>query len=181
MKNIYGIIRNRRGSSFPLTVAIALALIIILSGISEYMRLMIIASDVREAVQSAVISAVNDNYDNVFPCVREGYAGGYIPVDTAWQSSVDYGDVYECLDEKLGLKKENSQHVKYAGEALEFQLSGLSIEINNTTLAPNDSTELQSFLADVAIQLEVPVSFAARILPPMRINLRVQAKYMPMF
>lgn len=67
---INGIIGNKRGSSFPLTVALALALVIVLCGISEYLRLMIIAQGVRDAVQSAIISTVNDNYDDVYRLIN---------------------------------------------------------------------------------------------------------------
>ncbi len=59
------LLRDKMGSSFPLIIAVTLALIIIFTGISEYFRLMIIAQGVRDAVQDAVISTVNDNYDDV--------------------------------------------------------------------------------------------------------------------
>jgi hypothetical protein len=55
------------------------------------------------------------------------------------------------------------------------------VDIRNAPLAPSDPDGIQGFLADVVIRLEVPVSFGGEILPPMRINLRVQAKYMPVF
>ncbi|NPV89730.1 MAG: hypothetical protein HPY50_03000 [Firmicutes bacterium] len=181
-RKTYGIIRNKWGTSFPLTVAVTLVLAILLCGASEYMRLMIIASGVRDAVQSAIISTVNDNYDDVYHGVREGYAGGYQPVGgSSWEDSLDYGDIYAYLDNTLGLQKSGGYHVKYAGEAVEFRLSGLSVDIRNAPLAPSDPAGTQGFLADATIRLEVPVSFAGKILPPMRINPRVQARYMPLF
>jgi len=181
MEKIYGIIRNKKGTSFPLIVAVALALVIILCGISEYMRLMIIASGVRDAVQSAVISTVNDNYNGVYQGVREGYSGGYKPDGSSWNESINYGDVYGRLDKTLGLRAENGCHVKYAGKAVEFKLSGLSVNIRNAPLAPSDPKNVQAFLSDTSILLEVPVSFGGKSLPPMHINLKVQAKYMPLF
>lgn len=181
MTKVYGIIRNKEGTSFPLIVAVALALVIILCGITEYMRLMIIASGVRDAVQSAIISTVNDNYDNVYHSVREGYSGGYKPSGSSWADSIDYGDIYGRLDQTLGLKSESGYHVRYAGQAVEFKLSGLSVDIQNAPLAPSDPGNAPGFLADAVIRLEVPVSFGGKSLPPMRINLKVQAKYMPLF
>lgn len=181
MKKIYGIVRNKEGTAFPLIVTIALALVIILCGITEYMRLMIIASGVRDAVQSAIISTVSDNYDDVYHGVREGYSGGYKPSASSWSESIDYGDIYRRLDQTLGLGSESGYHVKYAGEAVEFKLSGLSVDIRNSQLAPSDPGSTQGFLADAVILLEVPVSFGGKSLPPMRINLKVQAKYMPLF
>lgn len=181
MRKLSGIIRNKKGSSFPLIVAVALALVIILCGISEYMRLMIIASGVRDAVQSAIISTVTDNYDDVYHGVREGYSGGYMPSNSSWAGSIDYGDIYGRLDQTLGLRTESGCHVKYADETVEFKLSGLSVDIHNAPLAPSDPDSAQSFLADAMIRLEVPVSFGGKSLPPMSINLKVQARYMPLF
>ena len=61
MRRIKRILAGKRGSSFPLIVAVTLALALIFCGVSEYFRLMVIAQGVRDAVQSAVISTVNDN------------------------------------------------------------------------------------------------------------------------
>lgn len=74
------ILKDRSGVSFPLIIAVTLALTIILCGVSEYFRLNIIAAGVKEATEDAIISAVNDNYANVYHGVREGYSGGYMPV-----------------------------------------------------------------------------------------------------
>jgi hypothetical protein len=181
MRKIYGIIRNKRGTSFPLIVAVTLALLIIFCGISEYIRLMIIAQGVRDAVQSAVISTVNDNYGRVYHGVREGYSGAYQPSAADFEESLNYGDIYGRLDKVLGLRQENGYHVKYSGNAVEFRLSDLSVDLANMPFAPADPDNSKGFLADAAIKLEVPVSFCGQSLPPMRINLKAQAKYMPLF
>ena len=46
---------------------------------------------------------------------------------------------------------------------------------------PNVCHEVQGYLADAALVLEVPTSFAGSVLPPLRMQLRVQAKYIPKF
>lgn len=67
--------KDRRGVAFPLIIAIVLVLVMLMCCISEYFRLLIVAQGVRDAVQEAVISTVNDNYDDVYHGVREGYSG----------------------------------------------------------------------------------------------------------
>ncbi|MPL87781.1 hypothetical protein SDC9_33791 [bioreactor metagenome] len=178
---ICDILRGKSGSSFPLVVAVTLALVIVFSGISEYIRLTIVAQGVRDAVQSAVISTINDNYDNVYHGVREGYSGAYQPSASDFEESLDYGDMYGRLDQLLGLRKENGYHVKYAGDDMEFRLSGLSVDLDNMPIAPVSPDNSRGLLANAVIRLEVPVSFGGKTLPPMVINLRVQAKYMPIF
>lgn len=181
MRKIYGIIRNKGGTSFPLIVAVTLALLIIFCGISEYIRLMIIAQGVRDAVQSSVISTVNDNCSEVYHGVREGYSGAYQPSADDFKESLDYSDIYKRLDRVLGLRPENGSHVKYTGNAVEFRLSDLSVDLENMPLAPSDPDNSKGFLADATVKLEVPVSFCGQSLPPMKINLKAQAKYMPLF
>ena len=61
-------------------IAITLALIFIFAGISEYLRMLVIAQGVRDAVQSSVISTVTENYANVYHGAREGYSGAYQPL-----------------------------------------------------------------------------------------------------
>lgn len=181
MEKTKRIFKDKNGSGFPLIIAITLSLLIVFTGISEYFRLMIVAQGVRDALQAAVISTVNDNYDDVYHGVREGYSGAYQPFAGEFEESLDYGDVYGRLDDLLGLRYEGGWHVKYAGDDVEFRLSGLSVDLENMPLAPGSPNNANGFLADAAILLEVPVSFGGEALPPMRINLRVQAKYMPLF
>ena len=78
-KQIGQILKSDRAASFPMTIGTVLALIILLCGISEYFRLQVIAVGVRDAVEDAIISTVNDNYAGVYHGVREGYSGSYLP------------------------------------------------------------------------------------------------------
>ena len=113
MTRLREILRDRKGNGFPLAIAITLALVIIFCGISEYIRLLIIAQGVRDAVQTAVISTVNDNYDDVYHGVREGYSGGYQPMAGDFEESLDYGDIYGRLEEVLGLSYQGGTRVKF--------------------------------------------------------------------
>ena len=66
MNRLRQILKDRRGVAFPLIIAIVLVLVMLMCCISEYFRLLIVAQGVRDAVQEAVISTVNDNYDDVY-------------------------------------------------------------------------------------------------------------------
>ena len=109
------ILRDRRASSFPMTIGIVLSLIILMCGISEYFRLQVIAAGVREAVEDAVISTVNDNYAGVYHGVREGYSGSYVPFgEGSWEEDLNEGEIYDYLDETIGTQLSGGRHVKYA-------------------------------------------------------------------
>ena len=97
--------KNCSGEGYPLAAAVTLALLMLILIITQYAHLLIIASGVKDAMQKAVISTVNDNYADVYHAVREGYAAGYQPMgDGSFEESLDYGDIYGRLDELLGLR-----------------------------------------------------------------------------
>lgn len=107
----------------PVAVAAAIAMLFIILGVSEYMRLVITAAGIKDAMESAVVSVVNDNYNEVYHGVREGYAAGYEPDDTGFAASVDHGDIYGRMCFLLGLEEDGNSYVRYnnSGE-LEYRL-----------------------------------------------------------
>lgn len=180
-RKIKRILRDNRASSFPFIIAITLSLVIIFCGISEYFRLMIVAQGVRDAVQTAVITVVNDNYDDVYHGVREGYSGAYQPIAEDFEESLDYGYIYDRLDGILGLSYSGGYHEKRTSDSkLEFRVWGLSVDIRNAPFASGDQSSAR-FEADSTIMLEVPVSFGGKLLPPMRIKVKTSAGYTPRF
>jgi hypothetical protein len=175
------LLRSKRGTSFPFIVAVTLSLILCFCGAAEYLRLLIIAQGVRDAVQDAVTAAVVGNYDDVYHGVREGYSGGYQPLSGDFEESLDYGDIYGQIDRILGLEQSGMYHVKLTSDGQsQFRIWGLSARITNAPLAVADRAG-QRFVSDAAIELEVPLSFGAAALPPMRVTVRTSAGYIPKF
>ena len=122
---------------------------------------------------------VNENYDDVYHSVREGYAAGWFPEgDGEWFESIDAGDIYGNLSYILGLTTDGDGYMKYAGNELEYTISDLSVRISNNAIASGRS---EGYLATATLHLEVPTRFAGRVLPPVSLNLQVQAKYIPKF
>lgn len=181
MMNLRGKLKEKEGNGYPYAIAIALCMIFIFIGISEYVRLMIIAQGVRDAVQSSVISVNVGNYDEVYDGIREGYSGSYRLNGGGWVASFDRGDVYRRLDQLLGLSVSGNAHVHRASGKEEYRIYGLSIGNQNSPLAPSDPNAAQKFTTDVTLVLEVPVRFGTSIIPNMKINIKVKAGYIPKF
>ena len=78
----YHFFRRHPGEGTPMILAIVLVLLILFCTVAEFSRVWIIAQGVKEAAQQAVISTINDNYDDVYHAVREGYAAGWYPDGT---------------------------------------------------------------------------------------------------
>lgn len=174
-------LRNNKGFSGPWVVVIALIGIMLFTALSQYVRLMIIASGVKDAVQSAVIAASVENYGNVYPCVREGYASGYKYRNGNWQTRITTGNIYGRMSNLLGLNYRQGKYVKQNSYGTEFAVYNLNVQIENGPLSPSSTNGIQQFEATSYITLEVPLSFGSEILPPMKIDLCVKSKYMPKF
>lgn len=181
MKRLIYCLKDRRGSSFPLIVAVTLALLLIMCGFLEFYRLKIIANGVRDAAQEAIMVTVNDNYANVYHGVREGYSGGYQPDNGGFKYSVKNGDVLAKMDKILGTRVESGRHVKYTGGVLEYSISDLDVTARNAPLAPGNPESEQRFEIDAIVTLKVPVQFAGKRFPEMKIRLKVQAGYIEVF
>jgi hypothetical protein len=168
--------KDKSGNAALFAIIIILCLMLLFTVISEYLRLQIIASGVRDALQSSVIAVATENYDEVYNGLREGYSGGYQLIETdQWEEQVDSGAVLTKLSDKLGL----IEGTKYAGVYMEYQLSDLDIQINNAPFATSDNDS--RFEAEAWVTLTVPLSFGWDHLPPMEIRLKVDAGYSPKF
>ena len=157
---------GQEGSMAPLAVAAAIAMLIIILGVSEYMRLVITAAGVKDALESAAIAVVNDNYNEVYHGVREGYAAGYEPDDTGFMESL------------VGLEEDGDGCVRRntAGR-LEYRIKNLSVNVHNTALASPGGT----YYVEAGLAIEIPVCFGGKIVSNLSIPLRVRAAYREKF
>ena len=141
----------------------------------------IVAQRVRDAVQSSITEACEDNYANIYDGVREGYSGGYCTTKNGtWLATLDTGDIYARLDRRLKTHGEEDGHVKYTGNEKEFKIFGLQAEITNAPFAPNVQNN-QQMTCFAEIDLEVPLSFGWGNLPPMSTHLTIKSGYTPKF
>jgi len=180
MMKIVNFMNEKKGLSSLWAIVICIVIILISTAIYEYMRLMIIASGVRNAMQSAIISTATANYDDTYASLREGHSGGYRFNGDGWSEQLDLGDINARLESLLGLRRDGAHRIKYSGNDLEFRVSNLNVNIINAPFAPSNPDSPQ-FLVEATIRLEVPLSFGWSNLPPMTINVRCRAGYTAMF
>jgi hypothetical protein len=173
------ILKDSKGHSTPLTVALILGLLLLICAISEFFRLGIIVQGVRDGLQQAIITVATTNYDEAYNGLREGYSGGYALYGENWQENLDYDDVYYRLDNLLGTNKAGGYHIKEDKGGYEYRLSGLSVNIVNAPLTPGGTDN--NFEADARITIEIPLSFGWDTLPPLQMEIRTRSAYMPKF
>lgn len=173
------ILKDKKGNSTPLTIALILCILLLCCAMAEFFRLGIIVGGVRDGLQQAVITVTTTNYDETYNGTREGYSGGYSLSGDSWQENLDYDDVLYRLDTLLGTDREGSYHIKRMGSGYEYRLSGLDVEITNSPLTPGNANK--NFEADASIRIEIPLSFGWELVPPLSMEIRTKAAYMPKF
>jgi len=173
------LLSNNRGNMFPLTVAVAISLLMMLLVACEYMKLMIVSAGVKDAYEEAIISVVNDNYNEVYHCVREGYAGGYQPGGTGFVASLDQGNVVDRMSSLLRLEESGGGIcISRTGAGnIQYRISNMNVTVHNTPMSRSG----EKFYADGTLLLEIPVIFAGQTLGYMPVNIKVQATLREVF
>lgn len=171
---------NNKGNATVLSVAICLAIILVMCVIFEYMQMLIITTGIRNAVESATVSTVVANYDETYSQLREGYSGGFVYQDTAFIETVDTGNVYARLDSLLALTESGDEHIKYRSDgSIEYSISNMRIEMENTFYAQGNNNK--NLNATVYLDLKIPVRYGGREVATLTPTLKVKASYMPKF
>ena len=173
------VLRDKKGNSTPLTIALVLGLLLLTCAMAEFFRLAIIVQGVRDGLQQSVVSVMTTNYDEAYNGLREGYSGGYYLNGEHWEENLDYDDVYYSLRSLLGLSRQNGYYQKTMGNSYEYRLSGLDVEIENVPL--RSSASGRNLNADARITIEIPLSFGWQSVPPLTMQIRTKAAYMPKF
>lgn len=173
-------LKNKQGSVLIYAVVITLSMLLIVSAVAEYLRLKTITSHIEDTLQSSVISTSVKNYENIFSSNREGYVSGnlYNDYHEIWEEVVDEGDIYEIMSETLGLERDAGHYVKLSSGQIEYKLSNLKVNIKSPPLMSGVENK---FIAESAIDFEMPYSFAWKKLPPLKLRLQVNSEHMIMF
>ena len=176
MRKLYrratAVLQCRRGEMFPLTVAMVLILLMMILAAAEYFKMMILVSGVKDAYEQAIISVVNDNYNEVYHCVREGYGGGYQPTGAGFYQATDLGEVDGRMMALLGLQNTGTAYAKVnASGTMEYQISNLQVSIHNTQICVGG----ESFYALGTLKMQIPVRFGNRLIVNLPINLKVKS------
>ena len=70
-------------------------------------------------------------------------------------------------------------HVKIQDQGYEYRLSELEVKVINAPFTPENTS--QNLEASVMVTIEIPLSFGWKLVPPLTMNIRTRATYMPKF
>lgn len=174
-------LKSKRGvSMYIMALVIFLCLLIGLVATLEATHLMIAATGVRDAVESAITTTATNNAYNTYHGVREGNSGAYEPDGSGgWSETVTTADVVYKLRSLLKLKYKDGGyvHLNTDGNSFEYKISNINVAAEITPLG--DNTKQSTYHTTCIV--EVPFSFGFGYLPNMRIHMEHQSTYVPRF
>lgn len=176
-------LKSKDGIGMIPSIIIIIVVMIVFCLVAEHARQHMIVKGIRDAIETASTSVMTQNYDEAYPCLREGYSAGYKLNETSneWDENIDSGDIEEHLIKLLGLKREEGGLVKKKGSKLEFKISNINVKILNRELTPKDVSKAEKFKIEVKSKVTVPVAFGFDEVNPLNINLKVVSGYTPKF
>lgn len=150
--------------------------------VSEFFRMQIISTGVRDAVEQAVTSVAISNAYNSYNGVREGNSGAYqlSGEDTDdWRENISTIDVQNKLVSLLHLKSKSGAfiHPNPEGESYEYKISELNVIPDNAEFASNGKKA--KYMA--TCRVEIPFSMGFESFPPAVIHMRHQSVYVALF
>ncbi|KPI52985.1 hypothetical protein KW95_04335 [Clostridioides difficile] len=183
MLEIKNILKKEDGNATSIVICIIVVVIMIFFCIcAEYLRLALITKGIRDAFEKSLIAVATENYDETYPCLREGYGAAYqLNKTDEWKENVDRGEVENKLKEALKLTEEEGHYIKYNDSNVEYTLSDLKVEVTNRQLAPNNSSKVKKYEVRGSVILKIPPSFGFTRAETTKINLDSVSGYTPLF
>ena len=167
------LLKSKKGNMVVWAPVMLLGALLFGVSLFEYSRLTTVAVSTRDAVQAAITQVCAENSRSLYDGLRDGYSGGYKIQNAGWTENVGSGDIMAMVDAKLG----SSGGVKTEDGKTEFSITGLSVEIENAPVAPDDSDSAEPFSGTATYTLTVPLSFGWSALPPMTQTVTVRSGY----
>lgn len=179
MERIRRKLNSRRGDVLIQGLVWLLIIFILFVGVMEFVRLQIISTSVRDAVEQAVTSVAINNAYNSYNGVREGNSGAYMLSGDDWRENISTADVEYKLTSLLHLRSADGGLVRMNpdGKTYEFKISGLRVTPDNANFASNEKKAKYQ----AACTLTVPLSLGFQAFPPVVVHMRHQSIYIALF
>jgi hypothetical protein len=177
-------LKEKDGSSIIYMVVIFLIAMILLSISYEFIRMQIIANNIRDAYERSILTVAADNYNEVYAGFRDkeyiggefegGPAGGGDKNELAeWVAMNDYGNIKEELMELLSLKEDGRFILS---DKDKYKLSDMKVEVKNGEYSSNTRYQIKGTLK-LTIPFYFNKVFISDIVIPIHVNSAYTAKY----
>jgi hypothetical protein len=172
IKKLRAKLLDRKGYSYPFIAVLILVFLLIAFGLFETIRANLLASNIRDKFQNAIIAESVLNYDRVYDTMREGYAASYQLAGFSWKesNSTTRNRIMKAITDGFT-----------GGEASQLTILHIDFTVEPSAVAPTDKENSIKFNVTGTITVEIPYSFAWRDLAPMVFTTEVKSEWRMMF
>ncbi len=171
--------KNQSGGGYLLACAFVLVICMVLSLGMQMLKIYLIRDHTQNCLEDSIRYTVTKSWDEIFSGNRQAYAGAYqyIEENGGFEELIDRNDVIAEFVDRMQLVQEAAVYKKKTAEGqVQYQLSGLSIQIKNSTFASDAGSSRFDVEAEITIttyirflgidtELQFPVSVQTAFVP----------------
>lgn len=178
-------VKTDKGSMTPYVIVFVLVFMMLMAAVWEYQRIYSVLAQVDQSVISAVEGVAQENWDEIYQGVREGYAGAYTKdklIDN-WKEIINRKRITEQMKEMIDLKEDVLLLSKVDDQGkLIFSIKPDAMQINIIN-AEFDDKEGKSLVVEAVNQVEVPFMFLGEMfnIPSITFTRTTRVHYVPKF
>ncbi|MBR1453083.1 MAG: hypothetical protein IJ593_00330 [Lachnospiraceae bacterium] len=159
----------------------AICILLMLYGVQkvsiEIVKAGSIIHKVKDAMNEATVYVANENYDDIYKSLRDGYTGGYkTEAKYIFRDHRDYADIVTRLVDILDVETDGSEFIKNENDVEYYKFYDVDVKITNTGLLQ----QKKFYNIDMYLVLEIPMQIS-KISIPLKVNLHSKAEWHPKY
>ena len=161
----------------------ALCVLLMLYGLTkvimETLRVTTIIFEVKDAMNECCVYVLNENYDDIYKSIRDGYTGAYrTDGRSSFSDYRDYADIVSRLVDILAVETDGETYVKPNDDTGHeyYKFYDVSVTLTNTGLR----RQQRMYYIDMYLKLDVPMQLS-KINFPLTINLHSSSIWTPKY
>lgn len=173
------------GLTIPVIAVLLLILLMLFCAMYEYLRVVTIVMQLDQAVELSVQGVAQENWDEIYQGIREGYAGTYTKDELTdeWEEVMNREQILAQMKKMIDFKVDGNTWVKEddAGEVLfSLEPKDTTVTITNTELA---AAEGDALTVETTNTITVPWQFLGTMFnaPPIVVQRITVCGYTPKF
>jgi len=179
--------KSGKGNMLPFVAFFLLALLVIFYWMYSYFAAYTLAAEAEQALQAAIISTAQSDYDRLYGALRVGYSGRYEDEDgTPKAYDLDAEKVAEAVGKSMGMDPKAGEDgivcARYDEDgAAVISVSKMVGQVKNPTFAPEGGNAGGTYTLTGTATVEIPFHGIMAYADPIVIDISVAADWTPRF
>lgn len=152
---IKAILKNKEGKGEIITIVIVMCILMLMLIIFEYFTVTSQLKEVRQHLDSSILSVVTSKYYDIYQSARQGSASSYHADETELVENLNVNDIYDELVMRCHLINNNGDYVYVVDDKIKYKISDLDLRVINGNLNKKGTV----FNIETKIKVTIPLRF----------------------